>query len=64
MEEQQKVNESGLNQISDKNQNQGQDIMRNYLPKNNEINQLYLSFSNLTKTIKLARTSMYQGDEN
>ena len=59
MEEQQKVNESGLNQISDKNQNQGQDIMRNYLPKNNEINQLYLSFSNLTKTIKLARTSMY-----
>ena len=38
--------------------------MANYDPKNKEINQLYLSFSNLTKTIKIARTSMFQGDEN
>ena len=63
MEEPLKVNESGKNKRNIE-KNKDQDIMTNYRPKNNEINQLYLSFSNLTKTIKLARTSMYQGDEN
>lgn len=37
MEEQQKVNESGLNKINAK-KNKDQDIMTNYHPKNNEIN--------------------------
>ena len=39
-------------------------IMLNYKPRNNEINVLYLAFSNLTKTIKVARNSLYMGDDN
>ena len=39
-------------------------IMLNYKPRNNEINVLYLAFSNLTKTIKVARNSLYVGDDN
>lgn len=38
--------------------------MLNYKPRNNEINVLYLAFSNLTKTIKVARNSLYLGDDN
>ena len=38
--------------------------MLNYKPRNNEINVLYLAFSNLTKTIKVARNSLYEGDDN
>jgi len=38
--------------------------MLNYKPKNSEINTLYLAFSNLTKTITVARDSLYQGDDN
>jgi len=44
--------------------NQEFDIMLNYKPRNNEINVLYLAFSNLTKTIKVARESLYEGDDN
>jgi hypothetical protein len=39
-------------------------IMLNYKPRNHEINYLYLAFSNLTKTIKVARNSLYEGDDN
>jgi tetratricopeptide (TPR) repeat protein len=38
--------------------------MLNYKPRNKEINLLYLAFSNLTKTIKVARNSLYEGDDN
>lgn len=38
--------------------------MLNYKPRNREINVLYLAFSNLTKTIKVARNSLYEGDDN
>ena len=38
--------------------------MLNYTPRNHEINVLYLAFSNLTKTIKVARDSLYEGDDN
>jgi hypothetical protein len=44
--------------------NQEFDIMLHYKPRNNEINVLYLAFSNLTKTIKVARESLYEGDDN
>ena len=40
------------------------DVMLNYKPRNYEINTLYLSFSDLTKTIKVARDSLYEGDDN
>ena len=40
------------------------DIMLNYKPRNHEINLLYLAFSKLTKTIKVARNSLYEGDDN
>jgi len=40
------------------------DIMFKYKPRNKEINVLYLAFSNLTKTIKVARNSLYEGDDN
>jgi hypothetical protein len=39
-------------------------IMLHYKPRNHEINVLYLAFSNLTKTIKVARDSLYEGDDN
>lgn len=45
-------------------QNQGTDIMLNYRPRNNEINTLYLAFSNLTKSINVARNSLHEGDDN
>jgi len=45
-------------------QHQEFDIMLHYKPRNKEINVLYLAFSNLTKTIKLARESLYEGDDN
>lgn len=38
--------------------------MLHYKPRNHEINVLYLAFSNLTKTIKVARDSLYEGDDN
>ena len=38
--------------------------MLNYKPRNKEINLLYLAFSNLTKTIKVARNSLYEGYDN
>ena len=38
--------------------------MLNYKKRNHEINLLYDAFSNLTKTIKVARTSLYSGDDN
>ncbi len=38
--------------------------MLGYKPRNREINMLYLAFSNLTKTIKVARNSLYEGDDN
>ena len=44
--------------------NQDFDIMLNYKPRNHEINLLYLAFSKLTKTIKVARNSLYEGDDN
>ena len=52
------------NQMMRERKNQEFDIMLNYKPRNNEINVLYLAFSNLTKTIKLARESLYEGDDN
>jgi hypothetical protein len=39
-------------------------IMLGYKPRNHEINTLFLAFSNLTKTIKVARDSLYEGDAN
>lgn len=38
--------------------------MLQYQPCNKEINLLYLAFSKLTKTIKVARNSLYEGDDN
>ena len=49
---------------SEKDDNKDYDIMLNYKPYNKEINTLYRAFSNLTKTIKVARDSLYQGDDN
>ena len=40
------------------------DIMLHYRPTNYEMNTLYLSFSDLTKCIKVARDSLYEGDDN
>ncbi len=40
------------------------DIMLRYKPRNKEVNVLYLAFSNLTKTIKVARNSLHEGDDN
>jgi tetratricopeptide (TPR) repeat protein len=40
------------------------DIMLDYRPTNYEMNTLYLSFSDLTKCIKVARDSLYEGDDN
>ena len=40
------------------------DILLNYKPVNAEMNYLYLSFSDLTKCIKVARDSLYEGDDN
>ena len=34
------------------------DIMNNYVPRNNEINQLHLAFSKLSKTVRAARNSL------
>ena len=38
--------------------------MFNYKPRNKEINVLYLAFRNLTKTIKVARNSLFDGNDN
>jgi len=38
--------------------------MLRYQPTNHEINLLYAQFSNLVKTIKVARESLYEGDDN
>lgn len=48
------------------NQRKTQDfnLMLNYRPRNQEINQLYLAFSKLTKTIKFARNSLVLGENN
>lgn len=51
-------------QIEKERSNQEFNIMLNYNPRNNEINLLYLAFSKLTKTIKVARNSLYEGDDN
>lgn len=39
-------------------------VMVGYKERNYEINTLFLAFSNLTKTIKVARNSLYEGDAN
>ena len=51
-------------QKSKERSNKDFDITLNYTPTNHEINQLYLAFSKLTKTIKVARNSLYEGDDN
>ena len=38
--------------------------MINYTDRNYEINTLYQAFSNLTKTIRIARESLHEGDDN
>lgn len=38
--------------------------MLNYKPRNNEINTLQLAFSNLLKSINVARNSLHEGDDN
>jgi len=38
--------------------------MLNYKRQNKEINMLYEAFSHLTKTIQVARKSLYEGDDN
>lgn len=38
--------------------------MHGYKKENKEINVLYDAFSNLTKTIKVARISTHIGDDN
>ena len=48
----------------DRGDNREDDVMLNYKPRNHEINVLYLAFSNLTKTIKVARESLDEGDDN
>ena len=67
IKEQAQLNQPGLTDTNFKNGNQkkqGFNIMLNYKPRNKEINLLYLAFSNLTKTIKVARNSLYEGDDN
>lgn len=39
-------------------------IVGNYGDENEEINFLFLSFSNLTKTLTAAKSSLAQGDDN
>ena len=39
-------------------------IMSNYEHKNQEINELHLTFSKLSKIVVVARNSLNQGDEN
>ena len=51
-------------QTKNERNNKDYNIMLGYKPRNKEINMLYLAFSNLTKTIKVARNSLYQGDDN
>ena len=50
--------------VKDEKDNKEFNIMLHYKPRNHEINVLYLAFSNLTKTIKVARDSLYEGDDN
>lgn len=38
--------------------------MSGYIPVNKEMNILYKQFSNLARTIKIARESLFEGDEN
>jgi hypothetical protein len=69
IKEQAQLNQPGLADASSKDRSQAQkkkefNIMLNYRPRNKEINLLYLAFSNLTKTIKVARNSLYEGDDN
>lgn len=39
-------------------------LMIGFKHRNYEINTLFQAFSNLTKTIKVARDSLYEGDAN
>ena len=39
-------------------------IMANYKDRNKEINYLYHAFSNLTKTLSVAKRSLETGDDN
>ena len=49
---------------ADGDKDQDFDLMLNYEERNNETNELYLAFSKMAKTIKFARTSLVQGDDN
>ncbi len=40
------------------------DVMVGYQPVNHEMNFLYQQFSNLARTIKIARESLFEGDDN
>lgn len=67
LKEKQQQNINGMTENTFKTaqaKNQEFNIMLNYKPRNKEINLLYLAFSNLTKTIKVARNSLYEGDDN
>lgn len=67
LKEKQQLNLNGMTEVNFKasqSKNQEFNIMLNYKPRNKEINLLYLAFSNLTKTIKVARNSLYEGDDN
>ena len=50
--------------VANRRKTQEFNLMLNYSPRNQEMNQLYLAFSKLTKTIKFARMSMALGDSN
>lgn len=53
-----------VKEVKDEKDKKEFNIMLHYKPRNHEINVLYLAFSNLTKTIKVARDSLYEGDDN
>lgn len=55
---------SGKKNKKDRGKGKEFDVMLNYRDRNYEINTLYQAFSNLTKTIKVARDSLYEGDDN
>ena len=40
------------------------DILNSFEPNNKEIDSLHLAFSKLSRTVKAARTSLNQGNEN
>lgn len=52
------------NSINVKKKSQYYDIMAGYKPVSYEMNFLYKQFSNLVRTIKIARESLFEGDDN